>query len=307
VRDERQTNRDATTHRPTQEERGLPTGGATKPAGKPAAKPAGKARVSVDVLYLYQSSKAELQRDVAFGRIRHPKAKRVRITSWKHLSQVLAGYDKIGTLVLMTHGREGGLKIDTWMDGAKAGAYLAKTGTQATTILFEGCMIMRSPVEGAQVAQGLKASTATGYNWWHFTGMQRFDLSKAPADEKVQKIVDSWVTSYGQFLIQRADGTAAQPATKTAIIDGLETRAKAHADAAKKAKKKTQEPAVIHLFTEWFHPDKSGVRADPSADPTRGELILKHFDNKADARRFSKQDHTKPPACQVTVEVAKVA
>jgi hypothetical protein len=305
--DDRGTNRETTTHRPTDEERGIASAEKKKPeARKQPAKAVAPSRASVDVLYLHHSSKGELERDENFGKIRYPGAKRIRIISWKHLSQVLGRYDKIGTLVLMTHGHEGGLQIDGSKDGADAGAFLAKTGAQATTILFEGCMIMRSPIEGAQVAQGLKATTATGYNWWHYQGMQEFKLPGAPADQKTVDLVDAWIKPNSQFIMRRPDGTLTQPNTTSAVIDELEKKVKALAAEAKKAKKKSHASAVRHLFTEWFHPDGTGSIADPDADLTRGELTVKHIDNKADAVAFQKLNHPKAVGYLVTVDVNKL-
>lgn len=305
--DDRGTNRETTTHRPTDEERGIASSDKKKTdAKKPPAKAPGKSRASVDVLYIHHSSKGELERDQNFGKIRYPGAKRIRITSWKHLSQVLSGYDKIGTLVLMTHGHEGGLWIDGPKDGADAGAFLAKTGAEATKILFEGCMIMRSPIEGAQVAHGLKATSATGYNWWHYQGMRVFKLSGAPAGQKAIDDVDAWMKPNGQFLMRQPDGTLTQPGTTSAVIDDLEKKAKALASAAKKAKKKTHSEAERHVFTEWFHPDGTGSIADPNADLTRAELHPKHIDNKADATAFQKLDHPKAAGYIVTVDVRKL-
>jgi hypothetical protein len=305
--DTRATGRDGTTYRPSAEERGV-AGAKEAPKAKKAAKPAPTPRVNVDALYIHHSKPVEIERAVAFGTLRYPNVPQIQVASWAALEKVLKGYGTIGTLILLTHGREGGIKLESWKDGKKAGDFLKTTGVQAKTVHFEGCKIMGSPEEGAMVADGLQATTAIGYNWWHFTGKHVFSLDRAPAGQKVQDDIAAWVKVNQDFMIRKADGSATQSETQTAIIADLEAAANGLVEKIKAAKKAKKKPPVAEkrLFIEWFWPTDKGKTFDPTLRPSRGELIQKTIDNKSDARLFAKADQEAVKAHEITVDVKKL-
>jgi hypothetical protein len=291
--DDRSTNREGTTHRPTAQERGLAD--AKKAPEKTKAAPAPPAKV--DLLDLHHSKEGdELEHDRAFGRLRYPGARQVRIKSWKDLAAKLAANKQIGTLVLMTHGVPGGLQIDKWMGGADAGAFLKKTGAQVDKIMFEGCMIMRSPVEAAELAKGLSARTAIGYTWWHYTGKQVWTLPKKPASNELKSAIAVWATDTAKFLIRTQSGTLNQKSTGEGILKALEAS----------VPKKGKGSGSIRLYLEWFFPTQgSGGRPDPSDRP-REDLIKETLDTKSGAEAFAKKDHANLGAVEATVNVAKI-
>jgi hypothetical protein len=290
--DDRGTNRDATTHRPTNEERGLPDAKAKSP---PPAKTQPAPQPKLDFLYLHHSQDGfELERDRAWARLRFPGVTSKRITSWNDLVAKLAK-KQIGTLILMTHGVPGGLLIDKWKGGADAGVFLKKAGANIDRIVFEGCMIMRSPVEAAQLAAGLNASSATGYTWWHYTGAEIFKASTKPVPKDVASIIELYVTDFAKFLIRTPGGDLNQPGTKEGIIAALE----------KQVPKKGV--GSFKVYVEWYHPDKKGGRSPETSSPARADLIEKALDTKSDATAFSKLDHANLGAFIVKVNVKKVA
>jgi hypothetical protein len=296
LEDERLTRRDSTTtYRPSAAEQGVLLAAKEKKSKTTAPTPAPKPPPKIETLYLYSSGNDnERVRDDAFGRLRHPGVKRRAISSWKGLVATLKDHPRIGTLVLMTHGVPGGLLIDSsWMGGQDAGDFLKRSGAKVDTVVFEGCMIMREPIEAAQLANGLGASKAIGYDWWHYTGRQTWKLNKKPAGKKLREGISAWIDLNTKYLIRTPKGEIHQMSTVKQVIDYLEKEA---------------PNSSKHVYLEWFYPDRGGGSSpDPAVDPPRSNLKPYKIDDLAQAKTFHDIEHETQGPYVATLNVPKLA
>jgi len=252
------------------------------------ASPANKgkaARKTVTRLFLY-TEKA----DKPFGQIRHQGAVSREVADWKQLVTILGEYAKIETLVLMTHSTAGTLLVGkTPKSGDEAAAELGKSGARANKVIFEGCMMMRDPVEAAQIAQGVHANTAVGYNWWHYVG-KRVWTFKPPMSDEYDAELRGWMRERAKYIVQPSAGPATQPETIDALIKALEKKS----------------PLTLQL--EWFfRSGGGGSEPDPLDDVARGELKLKQISDAQQAQAFAAENHSSIGAHLVSVDVGKVA
>lgn len=256
-----------------------------KVVGSSPAKKGKAAGKSVTTLFLY-TEKA----DKAFGQIRHQGALSREVRDWKQLVAILGEYAKIQTLVLMTHGAAGTLLIgNAPKSGSEAAAALRKSGARANKVIFEGCMIMQQPVEAAQIAQGVHAATAVGYNWWHYIGKRTWTFTPPLSDEYAAE-VRGWMRERAKYIVQPATGPATQLATADALIKALEKKS----------------PVTLQL--EWFfRSGGGGSEPDPLDHVSRGELKFKQISDAQQAQAFAAENHFSVGAHRVSVEVGKVA
>jgi hypothetical protein len=235
------------------------------------------ARRTARRLYIQASSPADQELDEALGRIRYHGALRREVGDWDELDRMLRRFGQIDTLVLMTHSAPGTLLIGgEARSGPDAAAVLRGTGARATTMIFEGCMIMREPVEAAQIAQGLGATTAVGYDWWHYMGKRVWGLDQSPADEVFRQDVTAWAEDIAKYLMQPRGSGPRQPATGAAIVARLERDA----------------PSQLTLYLEWFHPS-AGAPATPNpvVHPARRDLRRRQLNSRQQADEFRAIDH----------------
>jgi hypothetical protein len=295
LEDERLTRRDSTTtYRPSAAEQGVLLAAKEKRGKTAAPVPVPKPPAKIGTLYLYSpDDDAERERDVAFGRLRYPGVKSRAISSWTSLVTTLKAHPRIGTLVLNTHGVPGGLKVGSWMGGQEAGDFLKQSGAKADTIVFEGCMIMREPIEAAQIANGLGASKAIGYDWWHYTSRHTWTLNKKPAGNIYRETISTWLDLNDKYLIRPRTGKIQQMSTAKQVIHHLEKEA---------------PKSSTHLYLEWFHPDRYGGTApDPASDPPRSNLTPYKIGDRATANTFRDIDHETQGPYEATLSVAKLA
>jgi hypothetical protein len=251
------------------------------------------ARRNANKLYIQSSTAAEQEFDEALGRIRHHGAVRREVGDWKELERTLGGFERIGTLVLMTHSAPGTLLIGGEpKSGADAAAVLRGTGARANAIVFEGCMIMREPVEAAQIAQGLGATTAVGYDWWHYVGKRAWDLDQKPADQAYRAELAAWARDNAKYLMQPiGKGGPRQPATGPAIVAALEKN----------------PPTTLPLYLEWFHPSAGGPGTpDPQQHPARNNLKRMQISSRKQADDFAAINHVAQEPHEVTLAVRRV-
>jgi hypothetical protein len=219
------------------------------------------------------------------------------ISTWDDLARELRAHPNIGTLVLMTHGVPGGILLDSWKDAPDARAFLHRTGARAKTIIFEGCMVMQEPVDAAEIAKGLRARWAVGYNWWHFTGRHTWKLNSKPAPADLKEEIAAWMGAHNKYLIRsRGAATLNQLGTAKAVVDKLE----------KITTKKTA--GKVPLYMEWFHPHREGNTPDLDIpDPARANLKKKTIASLKDAESFTNIKHFTDGPYEVTLDVNKVA
>lgn len=168
------------------------------------------------------------------------------VDDWKELVAGLRKFDRIGTLVFLTHSIRGELLLGGNAPTAAAQReLLASTGVRVTTaVRFEGCSIMQKPISVAKIIADISSSgtTATGHTLFSVTQTMDVDVPRGTTAAAVEAVI----AGKKRYLVANQK-TAAQMAAK---------------------------PGKHQLLRRWFRDDLSD---DSPPDLAPGELPDRRF------------------------------
>ncbi|MBY6189686.1 hypothetical protein KUV22_04575 [Microbulbifer agarilyticus] len=164
--------------------------------GSPAAKGS-----SIKTLMIYDDGDAGI-RDFApiLARAYYPQAKLVGATSLAALSAILSKYSKIDTLVIDVHSGPGYLLIGGANPSLTAvREALKKSGvTVQSKIIFEGCSIMRDPIETSRMVEPIcgPKTQVTGFTYFSVTNKFEIDFSDFHDPKEIEEFYKDFTMDY---------------------------------------------------------------------------------------------------------------
>ncbi|MBY6210988.1 hypothetical protein KUV95_05455 [Microbulbifer agarilyticus] len=164
--------------------------------GSPAAK-----GPSIKTLMIYDDGDAGI-RDFApiLARAYYPQAKLVGATSLAALSAILSKYSKVDTLVIDVHSGPGYLLIGGANPSLTAvREALKKSGvTVQSKIIFEGCSIMRDPIETSRMVEPIcgPKTQVTGFTYFSVTNKFEIDFSDFHDPKEIEEFYKDFTMDY---------------------------------------------------------------------------------------------------------------
>lgn len=156
---------------------------------------------SINTLLLYDSGDAGIS-DFApiLARAYYPKAKLVGVSSLAQLAAALSKYSRINTLVIDVHSGPGFLLLGSDSPSTKqVQQALEKTGVRVTSkIVFEGCNIMRDPVDTCRMVEKICGpnTQVTGFTYFSISNTFTIDFTEWDDPAEIQSYYDGLTMEY---------------------------------------------------------------------------------------------------------------
>ena len=156
---------------------------------------------TINTLLLYDSGDPGIS-DFApiLARAYYPKAKLVGVQSLGQLAAALSKYSTIDTLVIDVHSGPGFLLIGNESPSTKkVRQALEKTGVTVTSkIVFEGCNIMRDPIDTCRMVEKIcgPSTQVTGFTYFSISNTFTIDFTEFDDAAEIQAFYDGMTMEY---------------------------------------------------------------------------------------------------------------
>ncbi|WP_428820039.1 hypothetical protein [Microbulbifer sp. MCCC 1A16149] len=156
---------------------------------------------SIKTLMLYDSGDSGISGFAPIlARAYYPKAKLVGVGSVAELAAALSKYGKIDTLVINVHSAPGQLFIGGRNPTTETVRQaLAKTGvTVQSKIVFEGCQVMRDPVDTCKMVASIcgPKTQVTGFTYFSVSNTFEIDFTDFKDAGEIQSFYDDFTMDY---------------------------------------------------------------------------------------------------------------
>jgi hypothetical protein len=180
-------------------------------------------------VFLYDSSNHAPTGWQYFQQYLYANADVIGVNSWPQLTQRLAQYKEIDTLIVCAHGTPGSILINGRGDSlSNEAAFFRNSQLHVTsTIRFESCNIMRNPIDTARLVADICGPGAhvIGYTLFHVSSEEIIDVPQNTTPVQIQALLDRYNWPTGSYLMRGSPNAAslANPGSHAIPIEWFRT------------------------------------------------------------------------------------